>query len=437
MKPRSLIKILIIILIIIWYIPRQTAPNGLLEKFVFLRWIILAIVPILITMVFSIKATKREKLDFGGILIFLPLIFLSALLSLTINSGSPLKMFGFLLAYLAYPILYVCLVNLSQFNKISDITEITKKYFHLFFFLLIMQVPECFYRFIFLGITGDHISFSLGPWGTTDLGNYMIYFLSFLFAFYLMRFAKFVHLISSVLIFILIAIIGEIKFLYISIPITFLFVSLFYVKSFHRTILAIMFILIFLILSLPFWEVSGSFLYLFLNNLMNFIENPIEASYMSGTARISAGIITFYNLLQSDVKNLVFGFGPGESFAGNIIKNTNIIVLKGWTIEQYINQFSALLVDIGILGLIIYISMFIVFLKHALFLLNNSYDKFTKAFALGYLGVWLNYVILQPWVNIVWRLDSASYLFYSFGFLIYKYKQNLKSKTKFLQLQKL
>jgi hypothetical protein len=403
------------LLFVVWYIPRQTAPGAYLENYIILRWIILLLLPLLVLLFLLLLSVKRfKKVDFPVSVSWLLLFIFHVLISGFLNKVKLANLFGFLGLYITYFFIFIILANLNITEKNF------KRFLFAFITLLLFQIPECFYRYFSLGITGDNLSWSLGPWGTTDLGVYMIYALSILISFWVTGFIKKLWqklmVILLIIMFFALSVMGEIKAFIISAIIIGLIIFL---KEKKFKPLPLLVIIMLILSSYTAWAnvyaPEQNYLYMFILNLISFLKTgDLEIFiYSQGTSRIAAGVIVLGNIYQ-DLLHFLFGFGPGTSFKGTFIGEEGLLVKIGWILEDYVNQISAMLADTGTIGLFLYFTILFTFYKLIKKTMNFANDKFTYAIALATLGMWFFYTILSPWYILSWRLDSASFIFYVF-----------------------
>ena len=410
--------IILLLLFIVWYIPRQTAPGAYLENYTLLRWIMLLLLPLLIFLFLLVISFKKFKIDFCKIEVWLLLFVCYSMVSGLLNEVKLVDWFGYLGLYITYPILFIILANLNIKEKKLKI------FLSAFITLLLLQIPECFYRYFVLGVTGDHLSWTLGPWGTTDLGVYMIYALFILISFWITGVMKKLWqkllVILLILIFFILSVLGEMKAFLISS----LLISLIIFSKAKKFSLLAFIIITFILMSYTIWasiySPEQNYLYLFILNLTNLLKmGDLEfLLYSSGTARISAGLIVLNNIYQEPL-HFWFGYGPGSSFAGSFTGEEGLLLKLGWFLKQYTNQFSAMLVDVGIIGLILYFILLINLFKLIKIAIISARGKFIRAIGYASFGMWFFYSVLSPWYILSWRLDSASFIFYVFLSFLY------------------
>jgi len=405
----------VLLLPVIWYIPRQTAPGGLLENYLIFRWITLIIIPLVIITQFIIMRKKSLKLS--NIALPLGLFVIFSLYSGFSNNIPVFEVLGSIFLYIRYPLLFIIFINMDMPKNISEV------FTRLFLFLTIIQIPECLFRYLVLGIGWDSISWTLGPWGHFDLGVYMIYATALLVASDVVKGFKPVHMVLYCLFFVL-ALLGEIKAFVVAVPLVAILVINFAPSQRRKgkTILVISlsaFLLICFFLTFTFWggiypegsnELSGN-----LRKIQG--KNRIE--------RISA-FIYVWDYMKDDWHSLMFGRGPGSSLSGAFfgeggeIKNIPLL---------HKNQVGAIFVDSGVTGMSLYLLMLLSLLFRLIKANRVIKNPELQIISSAMIGMWLFYTVLGPFYDLFWRHDSPNYIFYFFAAIIYKYLYEMNHKT--------
>lgn len=420
---------------IIWYIPRQTAPGGLLENYLMLRWLTFIFIPLIIYFQFMIEVAKKKAIISTNIALPLGLFVAFSLFSGIANSIPFLEMLGGIFQYIRYPLLFVAFVNMDIPKKVSMV------FYRLFLFLVIIQIPECLCRYLILNIGWDNISWSLGPYGSFDLGVYMIYATALYVASDFMKRFKWYHLLLYILFFVL-ALLGEIKAFIIFAPIIAIFIIFVALKQNKKrktlaAIAATIFFITLFCLIFNLWSnvykgednlLESSFQSLkgMIQGLLPFSETEREYYSYRSMDRINA-FMGVWDYLKYDYRKLIFGAGPGSSLSGNFFGKPGII--SNIPIF-YKNQLSTVLIDSGLVGLCLYFWMLLTILM-MLFKGNKTItDPDFRVISFGMIGMWVFYAILGPFYDLVWRQDSANYIFYFFAAILYKYLMDRdKSKS--------
>jgi len=404
----------IIFLLITWYIPRQTAPGAYLENYLILRWITFLVIPLIFIWFILHMLLSDTKIYVANILFPIISLFGIIIFSGLINQSSLLEIAFTILIYLRYPLLFIVFLNMD-IDK-----DVLESFLKVFLFLVIIQIPEVFYRFFVMGIRWDHISWTLGPWGTFDLGVYMIYATALIVARDLIIRLKLGHIIL-ILCFFSVALMGEIKAFIFFAPVVAIFViyncfkkkiskKKLYIAIGLLTVIVVGFIFSVNWYGKVFPEIKGSIL------------NPKEEGRVS---RISV-LPNIISKVEINTSNFLIGWGPGSSLAGEYLAE------RGKIFEfpiSYKTQLAETFVDVGIVGMIAYfwllISLILEFRKHMKVEDDKTYIFLNHAI----IGMWLFYAILGPVYDITWRHDSPNFIFYFLAAVLYHRYRNIKNEN--------
>ena len=406
----------VIFLLFVWYVPRNTAPGGFLEKYIILRWSTYFIIPLIILLFVGIKLRYTSKIRFTYLIFpILSLLFI-ILFSGWINGSSLLNIAFAILTYLRYPLLFIVLlnINLDEYDL--------KLFLKAFFFLLIIQIPETFYRYFALGIKCDHISWTMGPWGHSALGIYMIYATALLVSRSLIIKMKLSYLVL-ILCFFSIALFGEIKaFTFLTPLVAGFTICICLLKGITRKKLyvaaAILICLLAgFVLDISLYEKvfpkSGGLKQI---RTALYLEKQGEQEKKRKISRIS-GFIDVLSQPEIKLSEYLFGWGPGSSLAGNYVAERGKIFDMPITHK---NQLSETFVDVGFLGMLAYywflFCLLIQFQRHLKLEKDETYIFLNRAL----LGIWLFYVFLGPVYGLVWRQDYSQYIFFFLSAILYK-----------------
>lgn len=428
----------VILLPILWYIPRQTARGGLLEDYRIMRWATVFIIPLIILIQFVRLTGKSQSLKLSNIALPLGAFVAFSVCSGIFNSVTPFELLGSLVLYIRYPLLFIAFINMDIPRNVVRIFS------RLFLFLVIIQIPEAIYRYAALGITMDHISWTMGPWGTLDLGIYMTYAVAMIVAFNLTKGAKLSHFVLLALFFI-VAFLGEIKAFIFSAPVVSL--CIIYValqqeqvtsqKQVSRRLLAVLFPVFFLVLFYCTYVLWGKTYHgysstpsSFLQNFLVFLRHPLSSVQSDEIAysapRISAGVFV-WNYLKKDWHMLTFGLGPGSALAGHFLGSPGKVFMVLYNYPLYLNQIGAILADVGIIGSFLYFWMLIRLLRTILRANISIENTELRVLSTSLAGMWFFYAVLGPFYDLVWRHDASNYIFYFFAAVIYNYVQNKRA----------
>ncbi|MBD3246213.1 MAG: hypothetical protein GF333_04310 [Candidatus Omnitrophica bacterium] len=448
----------VIFLGIIWYIPRNTAPGGIFEEYLFLRWITLLLIPVWGAVQLAIQRYQRIPIRLPPVI--LPLIVFSAVLAVScgVHRTPVLQMCGVALFYLRYPLLFLILVNMDLPRKLP------KVFFRMFAFLLLIQIPECFYRFWVLGISGDRISWSMGPWGTFGLGVYMTYFTALVVSRSVRQRLSFLFLLT-VLCFFAGAVIGEIKAFLFAAPIITVTVAVFALYPCRRgkagrVAVVLFFVCSAAVLSVRSWSTvhagrGDAFTQvtagerLSLGYRLNYERRKAKLEAKLGEEWWSGPVIEMYSRVRSlpvvgrragkvgdfvlDIRHepldVWLGLGPGASFAGHFWEEKG--ALHGYPAGRgKRNQLIALVADAGLLGLAVYFWFLFLVLRKILAAYAIRFPKPVCVLSAAAVGMWVFYALLGPFYNQVWRYDASSYVFFFYAAVIWRYWYESGSKER-------
>lgn len=425
----------VVLLPILWYIPRQTASGGLLEDYLILRWATVFIIPLIVLVQFIKVTGKSRSLKLSNIALPLAAFAAFSVCSAIFNNVAFLGLLGSLILYIRYPLLFIAFINM-------DIPRnVVKIFSRLFLFLVIIQIPECIYRYAALGITVDHISWTMGPWGHFDLGIYMVYAVALIAAFGLVKRFSWLHIAVFAFLFTL-ALLGEIKAFILSAPVVSVFTIYAVLRQKRRPnekqvlkrLLVVLFPVFFLVLSYCGVAVWGRIhpgrsdtLTPFVQNLPAILAHPL--SFLQGdkmahsAGRISGGAVV-WSYLKKDWGMLMFGLGPGSALAGNFFARPGGLFKMSLPI---LNQIGALLAEVGIIGLALYFWM-LLRLAHTIVTANTVIeDADLRILSASLVGMWVFYAVLGPFYDLVWRHDAPNYILYFFAAVIYNSVQNKRA----------
>jgi len=417
----------VILLPIMFYVPRQAVPNGLLENFIIVRWLTSILIPgiLIIQLIKMLASHQRFKMTPVAVPLLIFIVYYMA--CGIINNTGIIDIAGSLVLYVRYPLLLIIFVNLDIDDKVM------KTFLILFFIFMVLQIPECILRYLLLGVRGDRISMSLGPWGAFDLGVYSIYSIALVIAYNSVKGIKITHLIFCVFLFI-IAMLGEIKAFIISIPIIAIAIIYFSGQNqqMRKRILSIalpifLFFVAFYIYSI--WgsvqKDSKSAFGFYINKIVNVITNPgvlLESQQLDTQSSRVFGLAFVWDYLKNKPINLLFGVGPGSMLAGNFSGQPG----KIYDVPQYLNQVSIILGELGIIGFVLYLIFLITLLFLFIQVTKSSKNPTVNIIGSALIGMWIYYTFLGPFYDLVWRHDSPNFVFYTLSAYIISriYKKN-------------
>jgi len=420
----------VILFLVIWYVPGQTAPHGLFENYQILKWVSHILIPFTAAVYFTRDIARKIKWDLSPFLLPMICLFFLICVSAIYNQSNILDFASCISIYLRYPLLFLLLINWDI--KDSSIEKVIP----CFFVLLLAQIPESLFRALVWGIRGDAISYTLGRFGSFPLGIYCLYAIAFLTAQATVTGLKWYQLALTI-VFILIGGLGEIKALFIFTgPVIFLTVLFCRVKT-NTIISRIIPITAIVALALYFvfenWETLTGGGRNLLGNIVLYVRllfegrSSYELPYITRVDQIN--IIA--NMLMSSPANLFVGFGPGSSLAGNFSGSPGVVaatmsrlIWAGILIIQYV----AVVGDLGLIGLILFgflfFRIFVFILRYRNILSDPKYKIYTGAF----IGIFAFYTILGPFYNVVWRYDGSNFIMWVLLAILYRKYRNVEAK---------
>jgi len=292
--------------------------------------------------------------------------------------------------------------------------NIVRAFIATFLVLIILQIPECFYRYLFLGIGWDNISWSLGPWGAFDLGVYMIYATALLAASAIIKKFRIYYVLLFGCFFTL-ATFGEIKAFVVAAPLVagvVIFSSLRHAPK-RKTAAAVSMSAIILIFFLSVFAVWNN---IYSDGISALPGNPHELD--DGSLKRISALTTTWEYMKDDWHKVLFGLGPGSSLMGSFFG-------EGGSISEipiaYKNQLASIFADSGILGTSSYFIMLMILFIKTRKGNRQIIEPEIKIISSAMSGIWLYYAILGPFYDLVWRHDSPNFIFYFFSAILCRY----------------
>ncbi|MEO0185267.1 MAG: hypothetical protein ABIL20_05665 [candidate division WOR-3 bacterium] len=411
----------LILLPLIWYLPEQTSAGRLLENYMFIRWFTIVLIPIVILIEILRRRNLFKTMTVGKILPVIAFFVFFTAVSAIINDTSWIETIGYLAVYLRYPLFYILLINIEWEEKTAQ------KFVVLFLFLIFIQIPEVLYRHYALGITGDDITWSLGAWGTTNLGIYGIYASSIIVAHGLNTRFTLWHILGIILLF-LFALFGEIKSIVIWLPMTILVTFYFYpfktrVKKYSVIFIALLIGVIFFQIFYTNWQkLHGRNIATILQTTYLTLEGEVATETKYSAYRLGI-LLQVWEEVKTNNTFFIFGEGPGSSLVGNFFGRPGRITQVVTNTKDTPNQIASTILDVGIVGLILYYSILIVLLlniRKRVLTNNNNPSKLFNILKTAYPGMIFYYLFIGPLYHPVWRFDAASFIFYFVSAEIYR-----------------
>lgn len=403
-------RAILVALLLLYFVPFQAVPGGLLQGIPTLKWMGLLIIPAL-ALVFLIRRAPRSSGRGSPAMAALAIFFVVALwASWAVNGGTFLDIVGTGLLYLRYPVLFLVLVSVGLDRR--SMLQVVG----LFFGLTFLQLPETTWRYFVQGVTGDHISWSLGPWGHFPLGVYCIYAICIVVGMCRSGWIPQRWLLLLPL-FVLPALMGEIKALLIGGPLCAIAIAA-YPRSrdthlLRRNAAVVLIALTGLGVSSSWgtlWQGSNNTLAIYAEQLQSAAGvGTADAAVASQGSRATITLSLIRTLAQD--RSLWLGKGPGSSLAGGLSGRSGEMHTAAGMQSGYI-QTAAVLWDVGLLGFVAYFGMLILGFAYVVMALRKLHSRFDLGLAFAAVGMWVFYALLGPWYDLVWRYDTASFLFW-------------------------
>jgi len=411
----------VILLLLFWYVPCQAVPRGLLESYPLIRWLSHMVIPVSAAFFFLRDIARNKSWDLSPFSIPIFSILFIILLSGIYNKTNPLDFVSCILLYLRYPLFFLLLVNLDIDDRaLENIVPF-------FIILTLLQIPEVLYRSLVLGFRGDALCFSLGSYGTLHLGIYCLYLGAFTTSHALETRIKWYHIALLAILF-AISGLGEIKALYLFLPLMVLTITLMnrggFGKLFWRRFLFLSLLAFALFLTLHFWE-DLTTMDDFLTRIFSFIQGALSLRPIDDLPMILRveQIRIVWNMLISSPEHLLLGFGPGSSLAGNFSGFSGILIATfSWLLDDSItiNQIAAGLSDFGILGILAFFFLFLQIIRLCVRWRLVFHDLKYRILLDSFLGIFIFYAFLGPFYNLVWRYDSSNFIMWGLLAILYR-----------------
>jgi len=391
---------LAVLIIIVWYLPPQTGPGGLLAFAPYFRWAGVLLVPLIAGALLMKSLSRDRPLVATQLLVPMMAVLFTILVSAAVNHSSKLGAFNIALLYLRYPLLFIALVNWP----ISMTT--TRQVVRILFILVAIQIPEVVVHFLVSGAVVDRISWSLGPFGTFPLGVCCIYAMCLVAGIIVTRGVT-IPRVATLCVLLIPSVLGEIKALVLLGPLCVMAVLLIpsaRLVSIGRR-LAVMAVIIVAVFGLyAAWAVvypgTENLLARVVTQLHHLVSQSRNVSGAKGVDRLSWTVDSASTLARRG--GLTFGAGPGSGLAGGIAGNAS----AGQT------QITSALWDFGILGVASYAWLLLAALGVVVAAVRSLKGRTALGYSCAMIGMWLFYAILGPNYDQVWRFDAASFLFW-------------------------
>jgi len=404
------------------------------------KWIVEAILVLLIVKVLFLIASEKKKFIFPLGWLFITTIFFLIITSLIINKVNLITILLGLRLHFKYIILFYLLINLDF--KI----DFYKKTIMILFFIAIFQVPVAIIQYLTwnpsntLGTLGRPLGFvdvARGTFGWGDTTGILALFIgSVIYCIIGYQLSnRFNFKLSFVLLLLFIPILlSQSIASFVMIPIGLVLMLLKEVKrnfskvfSFSLLILMIIVIIFFLSGKIFDYGIVRNF------NLEKVIEMQSKTdSYgrPTDTGKIAALVYTS-KLIGGEFDTIIFGLGLGStsksyfnSFEGKLATEFSA-VSGGYGMKP---QIARILTEMGILGLVFYLTFFGYIYRINMKFYNTTTDKFWKSISIGFRGIIFLY-LMALFYRPVLDAEPTGFSFWLMSAIVFSlvYKFRLKS----------
>jgi len=354
---------------------------------------------------------RDRKIDLVGIKI-IGLFLMVVAFSSFVNRNSLISTLLFIRLLLRYYLLFLAVLNLGLSNK--DIRSIL----YLLAAIFVIQIPLAFIKLAFLG-QGE---IPLGLNGHSIPAILPLIAISYLFSLYFIQKKSIWYIVLS-LGFVAFSIIGEKRAFVFLLPILILFLlfvarKLLQVKFEYITLSGVMLALVIyfalrLIPTLnPQRQVWGDFDpgYAF-----EYAQTYSTATSPEGLpiGRTGATLATIQRLGKSNLEHTILGFGPGSILKSLFSsENRRGAVQNDFGIEYGVTGFIWLTLQSGLLGFVLFLSLFYLLLKKSLIVFRRSENRTVSAFGLGTAGFSFIMIFISLIYSPVFTNDAISSFYF-------------------------
>ncbi len=375
-----------------------------------ITWLPDVIVLILTAKVIFLQA-REKRFKSTPIDTVLILLLLLGLVSAIYNTVSPVTFIFGCRNFFKYVLLFYILRNIEPKEKFYRLFLI------LLFILALAQIPITIAQATYYGNIGediaDNVSGTLGWKATGAMAIFMCFFISMITGFYIQQ-RKLVFLLLGLTSMIPI-VLGSGQFGFYIVPPAILLCWIFGTPKTAKNLLKIPAMLAALVMII--WIGINLHDSLYQGKLLESIKSPSKMYKFNFQTRKEGTFGRFQvikvsnQLLSQHIPNLFIGFGPGnasESFFDEY---------NGKWEKQYQGrkisgiQFTAIILEFGYLGLLLFLFMFYCLFKMNKQLYHNTQSEFWKSIAIGYNGMIFTYMVGIIY-NPVWFYDVLAFTFW-------------------------
>lgn len=357
---------------------------------------------IVLLFLYSLLTVIRNNIIIAPALIINTFLFITILISYLLTDVNTMEMILFIRKFGIYYLFFYALFNLN----LSTIDK--EKLFKLILILFLIQIPAACIKLVVLG-TQEKIVGTMSVMEGSLATLMPLMGISYLIANYL-EFKK-VKLIVLILLFIGIGLISNKMGILFYVIVLFVTLSYLYANKYSNTFINTIFIrklFMISILSLvifiafvslnpranPEHKVGGS---VDMNFLINFIIDyqylDLKGSRVEGDGRFEAPGVALDRLKKGGLVNVLFGFGPGDIVQSSYSKYKNPLLQK-YNIG-YGGRIGLVwvLMQIGIIGTILFILFHIILYKKMMIVYHKEKDERMQILILSTLGLSIIYLL--------------------------------------------
>ena len=148
------------------------------------------------------------------------------------------------------------------------------------------------------------------------------------------------------------------------------------------------------------------------SHILKFIVE-YESLHDAGTdeaAGRTAAVVRTHEILKTNVKNIIFGFGPGSisksffnKYRGRFVDTIPIIYGR--------SQWVTMSLENGYLGTLLFMMTFLPFFKLNSKVFKNISDPYWKSIIFGFNGICMTFII-GFFYGVIFRMDVSSFIFW-------------------------
>lgn len=404
------------------------------------------IIDFLIMMVFSyslLNIIKNKKIKGPGLAVNF-FLFATILISFLVTNVSELQMILFIRKFGIYYLFFYALLNINL-NVVQK-----KKLLKLLMFLFLVQIPAAMIKLITIGTMEDYIGIiSIQQGSIASIIPLMA--ISYLIARYL-EFKNNKYLVL-ILLFISIGLISSKIAILFYLMILFVVLSYFYslkhTKGFSlinlifiKKMMAVSVILILIFLSFislnprtnPEHKVGGSVDIDFLQNyVMEYQTAQFQGGKIEAGGRFDAPGVAVERLSEGGLLNLLIGFGPGD------IVKSSYSTYKDPLLEKYSIGYGGrlgfiwILIQIGIIGVIVFVLFHIYLFTRVLTFYHAENDRESQVLILTVLGISIIYFLDFFTYSSTMLKSSSAAISYYFA-MFYVFSDNIEATNSYNKL---